>query len=138
MLLKGWIPLFDLEREHLGVGLIWVSLPWLLLHFWLEDVLICIGNDLGTYMDHEKTYKSYANKSMAHILVHLDTREGLEEKITLHCMHLYRKKILHYEGVPFKRRICHKVGHLYKECPMVLTYDSPSTKGKKHQQPEEP
>ena len=42
-----------------------------------------IGNALGTYLDYNKTYVQTKNRALAIILVYLDTREGLEEKITL-------------------------------------------------------
>lgn len=58
--------------------------------------------------------------TMARILVHLDTREGLEEKITLHWKHLSHRKNIDYEGVPSKCRRCHKVVHLYKDCPLII------------------
>lgn len=80
VLLKRWTPLFDPEREHLGAGPIWVCLPRLLLHFWSEDVFKRIGNALGTFLDYDKSYIIVGNMAMARILVHLDTREGLEEK----------------------------------------------------------
>lgn len=75
---------------------------------------------------------------MAYILVHLDTIEGLEENSTLHLRHFTRKQILHNEGVPFSCRRCHKVGHLYKECPLVSSAASSSTKGIKQSHTEDP
>lgn len=73
--------MFDPKWEQLGDGPLWVRLPELLLHFWFDDILKRIGNALVTYIDHDK---SYGNMSLARILIHLDTREGLEEQITLH------------------------------------------------------
>lgn len=46
-------------------------------------MLIIIGNALGTYLDHDRTFMESKNRTLARVLVHLDTREGLEEKITL-------------------------------------------------------
>lgn len=51
--------------------------------------------------------------------MHLDTREGLEENITLQWHNFTKVQILDYEGVPFRCRRCHKVRHLFKECPLV-------------------
>lgn len=50
--------------------------------------------------------------------MHLDTREGLEEKITLKWGKFSRLQILDYEGVPFRCNRCHQVGHLFKDCPL--------------------
>lgn len=71
--------------------------------------------------------------TMARILVHLDTRPGLEEKITLHHCHVSRKQALDYEGVPFRCRRCHKIGHLYKDCPLNSGVTSEDTKGPRQQ-----
>lgn len=49
-----------------------------------------IKNDLGTYLEYNKTYVETKNHALARILVHLDTREGLEEKITLKWRHYTR------------------------------------------------
>ena len=59
-----------------------------------------IGNTLGTYLDHEKSYLTLGIMTMAKILVHLDTREGLEEAITLRWKQFVRIQTLGYEGVP--------------------------------------
>lgn len=114
VLLKRWSPLFDPEWEQIGAGPIWVRLPGLPLQFWSEAVFIKIGNALGTYLEYDKTYVQTKKRALARILVHLDTREGLEEKITLKWRHYTRIQILDYEGVSFRCRRCHKVGHVFK------------------------
>ena len=118
VLLKRWSPLFDPEREQLGARPIWVRLPGLPLPFWAEEVFIRIGNSLGTYLDYDRTYIESGNRTLARILVHLDTCEGLEEQITLQWGRCIRVQLLDYEGVPFRCRRCHKVGHLAKNCPL--------------------
>lgn len=77
-----------------------------------------IGNALGTYLDHDRSYVESRSRTLARILVHLDTREGLEENITLHWGRYTWVQILDYEGVPFGCRCSHRVGHLFKECPL--------------------
>ncbi len=83
VLLKRWSPLFDSEREQIGVGPLWVRLSGLPLQYWSKEVFIKIGNTLGIFLDYDKTIVQYKNSSLACILVHLDTREGMEERITL-------------------------------------------------------
>lgn len=124
--LKCWSPLFNPKCEQLGAGPIWVRLPGLPLHFWFEDVLMCTGNALGNFLDFDKSYESSDNKFMAWILINLDIREGLEEHITLHWKIFTRIQHLDYEGMPFRCRRCHKVGHLYKEFPLVNPVVSPT------------
>jgi len=82
--------MFDPEWEKLGVAPHWVRLPGLPLHLWFDDIFKHIGNELGTYLDHEKSYITSRNMSLARILVHLDTREGMEEQITIYLKHFTR------------------------------------------------
>jgi len=83
VLLKRWSPLFDPEREQIGAEPLWVRLPGLSLQYWCEEVFVRIGNALGTYLDHDNTFVESRNRTLTYILVHLDTHEGLEEKIML-------------------------------------------------------
>lgn len=101
ILLKCWSPLFDPDREQIGAGPLWVRLPGLPLQYWLEDVFVRIGNMLGTYLDYDKSYIQSKNRTLARILVYLDTYEGLEETITLQWRNFTRVEILDYEGVSF-------------------------------------
>lgn len=83
VLLKRWSPLFDPEHEKIAAGPLWVRLPGLPTQYWSEESFKKIGNALGTYLDHDRGYLDTRKKTVARILVHLDTREGLEERITL-------------------------------------------------------
>jgi len=46
-----------------------------------------IGDALGTYLEHDQSFEKTGIMTMVRILVHLDTREGLEENIALHWRH---------------------------------------------------
>lgn len=48
-----------------------------------EEIFKVIDDDLGVCMDHDRTYQDTRCLVMAHILVHLDTREGLVESSLL-------------------------------------------------------
>jgi len=119
VLLKRWSPLFDPEREQIGAGPIWVRLPGLPIQYWSEEAFIKIGNALGTYLDYDRSYKDTNKKIMARILVDLDTREGLEGKMTLRWGSYRNVQPLDYEGVPFRCNKCRQIGHVYKDCPLV-------------------
>eukprot|EP00253_Pinus_taeda_P032140 PITA_32140 len=56
---------------------------------------------------------------MARILVDLDTREGLEGKMTLRWGSYRNVQPLDYEGVPFRCNKCRQIGHVYMNCPLV-------------------
>lgn len=108
--------MFDLEKENHEAGPIWVRLPSLSLQFWGQEIFKVIGDDLGVYLDHDRTYQDTDCLEMARILVHLDTREGLVESYLLQMGDITCQEILDYEGIPFRCRKCHEVGHLYKDC----------------------
>lgn len=55
----------------------------------------------------------------ARILINLDTRGGLLEYITIQWRDSERKPIIDYEGIPYRCRRCHKVGHLYRDFPLL-------------------
>lgn len=57
--------MFDPEREQLRAQPLWVRLPKFPLHFWSDDIFKRIGNALGTYLDHDKSYISSRNMSLA-------------------------------------------------------------------------
>ena len=78
-----------------------------------------IGNTLGTFLDYDRSYIQLKKQTLARILVHLDTHEGLEEKITLQWKNVTRVQILDYEGIPFCYKRCHRVGHIFKEFRLV-------------------
>lgn len=83
MLLKIWLPMFDPEKENHGPIPIWVRLPTLPLQFQAEEIFKVIGDDLGVYLDHDRTYQDIVCLALARILVHLDTIEGLVESYLL-------------------------------------------------------
>lgn len=80
---KRWTPLFHLEREQLGVGLIWLRLSGLLIHLWTKDISRCIGDDLCKYMDYDKSSLETGIMTCSRVLVSLDTNDGLVANIIL-------------------------------------------------------
>lgn len=119
VLLRRWSPLFNPEREQLRVGPLWVRLPGLPLQFWFEDIFRRIGNSLDTSLEFDKSYLSTGIMDFARISVHIDIREGLQEQVTLCWRNFTQTQILDYEWVLFRCRRCHKVVHLYKDCPLI-------------------
>lgn len=138
VLLKRWDPLFDPDREQLGAGPVWVRLPGLPWQFWSPYVFKRIGDTLGTYLEHDRSYENTGKRTMARILVHMDTRPGLEEVIEIYHSHVTRKQILDYEGVPFRCHRCHKTGHLFKDCPLNSGGGKESSHGTRGHPPAKP
>jgi len=92
----------------------------------LEEIFRCIGDNLGIYLDHDIFYIESGCLAITRILVHLDTREGLVESYQLQLGDINQWQILDYEGIPFRCRWCHEVGHLYKDCLLIIrTYIEP-------------
>lgn len=119
VLLKRWMPIFDLETEKIGVGPIRIRLPGKPLQYWSKDILRRIENYLGTFMEYDKSYQTTGMMAYARILVHLDTRGGLQEHITIQWRASSHKQLLDYEGIPYHCKRCHQVGHLFNACPLL-------------------
>lgn len=81
-----------------------MRLPGLTLQFWNEAALRSIGEDLGLYLDHDRSYLESGICSVARILVFLDTRDGLHDNYNMFFEGMVWKKLLGYEGIPFKCR----------------------------------
>lgn len=103
----------------MGAGPLWIRIPRLPLQFWLDDVFRCIGDNLGIYLDHDRSYMETDSLAIARILVHLDTREGLVDSLRLQFQDIIRWQTIDYEGIPFQCIRCHKMEHLYKDCLFI-------------------
>lgn len=114
--------LFDPEREQLGARPIWLKLSQLPMHLWTEDIFQRIGDNLGKFLDYYQSFIEASNMSFAWVLIFLDTREGLVANLILQYKGYTHNQKLGYEGVPFHCQRCHKVGHIYKDCPLVQKY----------------
>ena len=124
--------MFDPNRELLGAGLIWARLPGLPLHLWNEQIFKDIGNLMGPYLDHDRSFIDSKKMAFARILVHLDTREVLEEAINIQCCNSTKAQLLDYEGVPFRCHRCHKVEHVFKDFPLNGSSLAPRTHSRLH------
>jgi len=54
-----------------------------LLEYWFDEELRAIKDTLGTFIVVDSSFKSLANRVVAHILVELDSSKGLFESIKL-------------------------------------------------------
>lgn len=70
-------------------------------------------------MGHDKSYQQTGMMAYARILINMDTSGGVLDYITIQWRDKQRKQIIDYEGIPYRCRRCHQVGHLYRDCPLL-------------------
>lgn len=92
--------------------------PGLPVHFWTAPIFKQIGDAMGKYLTYDDSFISSGRMAYARILVYLDLTDGLLEFINIQWRAFARRQPLDYKGVPFRCRRCHKVGHLFKDCPL--------------------
>ena len=118
VLLKMWTPTFDGSQEWVDVVPIWVRFPGLPRKYWSEDNFTSISNLLGTFLEADMSFKITKLHRVVRILVNINVREGLFEKIHLSWGNTFFKQRLDYENIPFRCRRCHTYCHLAAECSL--------------------
>ena len=104
VLLKTWHTMFDASRERVDVSPIWVRLPALPLHYWEPHHFKQIGDILGTFLEADLSYLETLEQKVARILVSINLREGLTERINLIRGPEVISQPLDYENVSFRCR----------------------------------
>lgn len=118
ILFKRWSPMFDAMHERTDTFPVWVRAPGLPSFLWVESVFRSIGNRLGTFLEADMSFLQTQNMAMARILVNLNPRGGLAEKINIQYREYVFEQILDYEHLPFRCHRCHVYGHLARDCPL--------------------
>jgi hypothetical protein len=108
-------PTFDVSHEKMDSIPIWVHFPGLSLKFWFVKCFQAIGNFLGDYISVDLSFKETGVMFLAHILVSLNVRGGLQKQFKMTNMGHTCTQILDYEGVPFRYRRFHEYGHILKD-----------------------
>lgn len=115
---KQWTPHFDARREKTDSMPVWVRIPGLLAHLWHEEFFRLFGNQLGSYLEHDASYITSVDTSMARILVSVDIRGELPGATDL--VEGMDPFLLDYEGIPFRCRRCDEHDHNAKECVLPM------------------
>jgi hypothetical protein len=89
-----------------------------LQEFWLEAILMGIGNNMGQYVKLSKATKQRKYTSYARIYVYMDISKELPGSITLEYQDEDWNQTIDYEHIPFRCRKCHEHGHLFRDCPL--------------------
>ena len=108
---KPWYKDFDPTSESFDKISLWVRLPNIPLHFWLDLVLEAMGEALGDFLLVDSVSSNVYRTVYAHILV-IDISKGIPKMIKLASPNGSLIQLLDYEGIPFKCRKFHKIGHL--------------------------
>lgn len=110
--LRKWTPDFDPELDVPNVVPVWVCLPHLPLHYWGDDSVRAIGNDVGKYIDRCEPKDNM--QACARICVEVDLGKGLPEAIKLKVDDWTHIQSLDYEQIPFKCKVCHEYDHFFQ------------------------
>lgn len=78
----------------------------------MEDIFKVVGNKLGLFLEVDMSFKETKSRIVAKILVKLDPRDGLAEKIDFYLQGYMHSKLIDYEKLPSQCHHCHEHGHL--------------------------
>ena len=119
LMLKPWHPKFRPDSESFEKIPIWVRLPYFPLHLWFNSCLETIENSLGEFLLVDEGSSNLLHSTYAQILVEMNISLGLPADIEIKTSNGSWFQPLDYEGIPFRCRRCHQVGHLAAKCSKV-------------------
>jgi hypothetical protein len=124
------------EKENFAYTPVWIPLYSLPQEFWLEEILLGIGNTLGKYVKSFKSTKQRKYTSYARICVYMNISKTLPDTVTLEYQDEELAQTIDYEHIPFKCRKFHEHGHLFRDFP--LNAPPPREKLKRNQRKDLP
>jgi hypothetical protein len=83
LFLGFWIDHFSLEKEDFKMAPVWIRLYSLPQQFWLEEILMGIGNTVGRYVKSSEATKQRKHTSYARICVYMDISRDLPGSVTI-------------------------------------------------------
>lgn len=102
-----------MKEENLSSLPIWIKLPNLPIELWSDDDLKAIGDVLDTFIITDKRYKSLSYRSIAQILVDINSRLGLYEYTNIMLGDKKYTQQLDYLHLTFNCFSCHSIEHLH-------------------------
>ena len=118
LFLRFWTDRFNPEQEDFTRAPVWIRLYSLPQEFWLEEILMGIGNTVGQYVKASEATKIRKYTSYACICIYMDISKALPGSITLEYQDEVWNQTIDYEHIPFRCRKCHEHGHLFRDCPL--------------------
>jgi len=118
LFLRLWTDHFNLEKEDFTMAPVWIQLYSLPQEFWLEEILMGIGNTVRRYVKSLEEKKERKYTSYASICVCMDISSALLGSVTLEYQDEDWNQTMDYEHIPFRCRKCHENGHLFHDYPL--------------------
>jgi hypothetical protein len=131
LFLRFWTERFSPDKEDFTMAPVWIRLYSLPQEFWLEEILMGIGNTLGQYVRASEATRQRKYTSYARICVYMNISKALPGSVTLEYQDEDWQQTLDYEHIPFRCRRCHEHGHLYRDCPLIRTAAKPDEPAQK-------
>jgi hypothetical protein len=119
LFLRFWTERFNPDKEDFTMAPVWIRLYSLPQEFWLEEILMGIGNTLGHYVKASEATRHRKYTSYARICVYMNISKALPGAVTLEYQDEDWLQTLDYEHIPFRCRRCHEHGHLFRDCPLL-------------------
>jgi hypothetical protein len=118
LFLRYWTERFSPDKEDFTMAPVWIRLYSLPQEFWLEEILMGIGNTIGQYVKASEATKQRKYTSYARICVYMNIAKALPGTVILEYQDEDWAQTLDYEHIPFRCRKCHEHGHLFRDCPL--------------------
>eukprot|EP00253_Pinus_taeda_P009631 PITA_09631 len=118
LFMKFWEERYNPEKETMMDAPVWVILFGLPDEFWDPEILEGIGNTIGSFVKTAEVTKRGKYNAYARICVYINLAEPLLDNVKVEYYDTVWKQPIDYEHIPFRCRICHEYGHLYRQCPL--------------------
>jgi hypothetical protein len=119
LFLRFWTESFSPDKEEFTMAPVWICLYYLPQEFWVEEILIGIGNTLGQCVKASEATRQRKYTSYARICIYMNNSKALPGTVTLEYQDEDWQQTLDYEHIPFRCSRCHEHRHLYRDCPLI-------------------
>ncbi|XP_059074832.1 uncharacterized protein LOC131874903 [Cryptomeria japonica] len=116
LMIKPWLSDFNPSSKTFNKILIWVQLPNLPLHLWVDPLLEEVGEALGDFLMVDDESSDILHSTFACIQVEMDVSKRLSSEIYLKSSKRCWVQSLDYEGIHFRCRRYFKIGHSAAQC----------------------